>query len=102
MSSRPFGVREAFLCVSIRFPANRCCLATSAFPVGTEWTTSCKFTAKRAQRSGARVPTIWWARPLACARVLSPAYGTAELPHKRRVVVAVVAAAPAVDVIGHL
>src|SRR3954453_10024474 len=45
ISSRPFGVRRAFLCVSIRSSANRWGLATSAFPVQTEWTTSWKFTA---------------------------------------------------------
>jgi hypothetical protein len=38
--SRPFGVRGAFLWMSIRFSANRWCLATSEFPVGVEWTTS--------------------------------------------------------------
>src|SRR5262245_57682304 len=39
-SSRPFGVRRAFLWLSIRSSANRWALATSAFPVRTEWTTS--------------------------------------------------------------
>src|SRR5580700_8969708 len=38
--SRPFGVRRAFLWVSIRSSANRWGLATSAFPVAIEWTTS--------------------------------------------------------------
>jgi hypothetical protein len=40
IASRPFGVRGAFLWVSIRFSANRWCLATSEFPVRAEWTTS--------------------------------------------------------------
>src|SRR6266508_5678685 len=38
ISSRPFGVRRAFLWVSIRSSANRWGLATSAFPVRIEWT----------------------------------------------------------------
>ena len=38
--SRPLGVKGAFLCVSIRSSANRWRLATSAFTVQTEWTTS--------------------------------------------------------------
>src|SRR6185437_270898 len=40
IASRPLGVRGAFLWVSIRFSANRWCLATSEFPVRAEWTTS--------------------------------------------------------------
>src|SRR4029453_13578876 len=45
ISSRPFGVRRAFLWVSLRSSANRWGLATSAFTVQAEWTTSWKFTA---------------------------------------------------------
>ena len=35
MTSQPFGVSRAFLCESVRFSANRFCLATSAFPVNS-------------------------------------------------------------------
>ena len=38
--SRPLGVKGAFSCVSIRSSANHRRLATSAFTVQTEWTTS--------------------------------------------------------------
>jgi hypothetical protein len=38
--SRPLGVKGAFLCVSIWLPTNHRGLATSAFTVTAEWTTS--------------------------------------------------------------